>query len=151
MNEMNSHPSSIPILKSPTDTLTHGLNSNNLAAQAVHSHPIDQMQRSSHASSHNSSSSLDLDSIRRLYGSALAMRLSTERHLASTVGGRLPGLDAHVNSKCMLDTLTGEDVSVEFGDYLNVVQERVESSLGGGGGRKGGDLPHGAMEVKLGL
>ena len=70
------------------------------------------------------------------------MRLSTERKLASSVGGRLPGLDAHPDSNMVLETLTGDDSTIDFGHFLNTRETRPEMQRGG---------PHGAMEVKLGL
>jgi len=103
--------------------------------------------------SSSGNSHLDLDAIRRLYGSALAMRLSTERHLASQVGGRLPGMDAAPDSKAILDTLTGDDLTLDFGDVLNLSENRAEDALRrvGGGGPVVEAGPHGAMESKLGL
>ena len=99
------------------------------------------------ASNGATESPLDLDAIRRLYGSGLAMRLATERQMALKVGGRLPGLDAHPDSRAMYETLTGDDVSIGFGDYLNLRRNRPE------GGDFGGafDVPHTSMEHKLGL
>ena len=90
-------------------------------------------------------SPLDLDAVRRLYGSGLAMRLATERRLASSVGGRLPGLDAHPDSRAMYETLTGDDMTIGFGDFLNVRRNRPE---GGVGGER---VPHDAMESRLRL
>ena len=139
MTESNS----IPIMRKPTDTMSNGLNSSNLAAAAIQRHPIDQMQRST-SSSGESSSPLDLDAVRRLYGSGLAMKLATERQLASNVGGRLPGLDAHPDSRAMYESLTGEDMTLGFGDFLNVRTNRPEV----GGGDK---IPHNAMESRLRL
>mmetsp|Transcript_27695 Transcript_27695/g.41022 ORF Transcript_27695/g.41022 Transcript_27695/m.41022 type:complete len:137 (+) Transcript_27695:98-508(+) len=132
---------SIPVMRSPNDLMINGPNSDNLAAAAIQSHPVDRMQRAT-----KSTTSLDVDSIRRLYGSALAMRLTTERIHASNVGGRLPGLDAHPNSNTMLETLTGDDITIDFGDYLNTKMERAQGGLGG---QNMG--VHDAMEVKLGL
>ena len=123
MNSLNS--TSIPIMRSPADMMTDGPNCDNLAAGAVQIHPIDRMQRVKQAKN-NTNSSLDIDAIRRLYGSALAMRLVTERNLASNVGGRLPGMDAHPNSNTMLDTLTGNDVSLDFADFLNIKSDRAD-------------------------
>ena len=74
------------------------------------------------------------------------MRLTTERIHASNVGGRLPGLDAHPNSNTMLETLTGDDVTIDFGDYLNTRMQRAQGSLG-----VQNMGVHDAMEVKLGL
>ncbi len=100
------------------------------------------------AHANNANSSLDLDAIRRLYGSALAMRLVTERKLASNVGGRLPGMDANPDSHVMLDTLTGNDLNIDFGDFLSLKGDRADA------GRNIGQekvLVHNAMEAKLGL
>ena len=94
------------------------------------------------------SSSLDTDAIRRLYGSALAMRLTTERQNASSVGGRLPGLDAHPDSNVMYETLTGDDITIDFGDFLNTSGSRPEDFAASGSGRGG---VHSAMEARLGL
>lgn len=76
------------------------------------------------------------------------MRLTTERQLASNVGGRLPGLDAHPDSNVMLETLTGGDLDIEFGDFLNLKMNRVHDA----GGRTGNPvIVHNLMESKLGL
>mmetsp|Transcript_23692 Transcript_23692/g.47104 ORF Transcript_23692/g.47104 Transcript_23692/m.47104 type:complete len:142 (-) Transcript_23692:183-608(-) len=139
--------SSIPVMRKPADAMSKGLNSSNLAAAALQRHPIDRMQRAS-ASSGATESPLDLDAIRRLYGSGLAMRLATERQMALKVGGRLPGLDAHPDSRAMYETLTGDDVSIGFGDYLNLRRNRPE---GGDFGGAAFDVPHTSMEHKLGL
>ena len=96
----------------------------------------------------NANSSLDIDAIRRLYGSALAMRLVTERKMASNVGGRLPGMDSNPDSNVMLDALTGNDLNIDFGDFLNLKSDRADV------GRNVGQekvLVHNAMEAKLGL
>ncbi len=81
------------------------------------------------------------------------MRLATERQLALKVGGRLPGLDANPDSRAMYETLTGEDVSFGFGDFLNLSKNRPE--VGGGNGEFSGGavdaVPHVAMEKNLGL
>ncbi|KAL7437439.1 hypothetical protein ACHAXH_007655 [Discostella pseudostelligera] len=141
--------SSIPVMRKPVDLLSNGLNSNNLASAAVQRHPIDRMQRAS-----TGQSPLDLDAIRRLYGSGLAMRLATERQMALQVGGRLPGLDAHPDSRAMYETLTGDDVTLDFGDYLNLSKNRPEVSLNGVGvsaALGGEEVPHAAMESRLGL
>ena len=80
------------------------------------------------------------------------MRLTTERTNAAQVGGRLPGLDAHPNSNVLLDTLTGDDVTVEFGDFLNVAQERPEGmgNAGGNGVSRDG-VNHELLQAKYGL
>ena len=93
-------------------------------------------------------SPLDLDAIRRLYGSGLAMQLATERQMALKVGGRLPGLDANPDSRAMYETLTGDDISLSFGDYMNLKKNRAG---GNGFGGAADEVPHNAVESKLGL
>jgi hypothetical protein len=95
------------------------------------------------------SSPLDLDAIRRLYGSGLAMRLATERRMALKVGGRLPGLDATPDSRAMYETLTGDDMTIGFGDYLNLKKNSAEG--GDFGGSAADQLPHTSMEARLGM
>ena len=92
--------------------------------------------------------SLDLDAVRRLYGSGLAMTLATERRMAAGVGGRLPGLDAHPPSRAALDTLTGDDLALDFGDVMGAPSDRPEGSGAGGAAEAG---PHAAVERRLGL
>mmetsp|Transcript_27570 Transcript_27570/g.33484 ORF Transcript_27570/g.33484 Transcript_27570/m.33484 type:complete len:144 (+) Transcript_27570:155-586(+) len=140
MNNDDVTSPSIPILRSPPNLMTLGPNGGNLASQSLPLHPVDHLQRQS--SSHN----LDLVAIRRIYGSALAMHLTTERQHAARVGGRLPGLGT--DSRAMLESVTGEDMTIDFGDYLNLRQNRPELNEFGGGREKG---PHELMEHKLRL
>jgi len=93
-------------------------------------------------------SGLDIDAIRRLYGSGLAMRLVTERRMAQQVGGRLLGYNGTSNSNVMLDSLTGDDMTIQFGDYLNLEQNRPIESMVGNDANLG---IHTAMENKLNL
>lgn len=41
----SSMSNSIPVMRKPTDAMSTGLNSSNLAASAMQRHPIDRMQR----------------------------------------------------------------------------------------------------------
>ena len=100
------------------------------------------------AHANNANASLDIDAVRRLYGSALAMRLVTERKMASNVGGRLPGMDSHPDSNVMLDTLTGNDLQIHFGDFLSLQSDRADV---GRNVAQENVMIHNAMEAKLGL
>jgi len=143
MDTMNNL--AVPIMRCPTDVMRKGPNSDNFQTAAIQAHTIDRLQRAQQAT--GTAAPLDLDAIRRLYGSGLAMRLSTERRLAQNVGGRLPGMDAHPDSNIVMETLTGEDVSIDFGDYLNIREDRcsMEDHF------RHGDGTHTAMEKCLGL
>jgi proteasome maturation protein len=96
-------------------------------------HPVQSLQTSA-----TREWSSKLDSVRRTYGSHMAMRLATEREFFSR-NRRLPGLES---SKIALQTLTGADETIEFSDYLDDPQMRpVIPKL----------EVHGLMEIKLGL
>ena len=56
-----------------------------------------------------------LDTVRRIHGSALAMRLAGERQMFSE-SHRMPGMKS---SKIALETLMGEDSTIQFTDFLN--------------------------------
>ena len=60
--------------------------------------------------------------MRRIHGSALAMRLAGERQIFSEAH-RIPGLKS---SKIALETLMGEDSSIQFSDFLNDPSLRPE-------------------------
>jgi len=85
---------------------------------------------------------LDIDAVRNLYGSGLAMHLMTERRLAAAAGGRLPGMDATPDCNAMLDAVTGNDVEMDFDDVLNRVEFRPEGKF---------RSVHSKMESKFGL
>jgi hypothetical protein len=114
-----------------------GPNSNNLAASASQRHPVDDLQR-------RSSLFDDLQDVRKIYGSGLAMRLATERQMASNVGGRLPGMESAYgeSSNIMLETLMGTDTKLDFGDVLSRPEHLPVARV---------TSPHKAMERKLGL
>ncbi len=76
------------------------------------------------------------------------MRLVTERKLASDVGGRLPGMDSHPDSNVMLDTLTGNDLNIGFGDFLNLQSDRADIGRNSAHDKV---MVHNTMEAKLGL
>lgn len=81
-------------------------------------------------SAHDSTTeTFDLDAVRRLYGSGLAMTLMTERRLAAAAGGRLPGMDATPDCHAMLDTVTGNDMKMGFEDVLNRAEFRPEEQF----------------------
>eukprot|EP00587_Corethron_hystrix_P013705 CAMPEP_0113309722 /NCGR_PEP_ID=MMETSP0010_2-20120614/7650_1 /TAXON_ID=216773 ORGANISM="Corethron hystrix, Strain 308" /NCGR_SAMPLE_ID=MMETSP0010_2 /ASSEMBLY_ACC=CAM_ASM_000155 /LENGTH=146 /DNA_ID=CAMNT_0000165027 /DNA_START=81 /DNA_END=521 /DNA_ORIENTATION=+ /assembly_acc=CAM_ASM_000155 len=143
---------SLPVLNTPFDTLrSGGPNSSNFASLAQRRHPVDTLQRSTPRNADSATAidarataqgGLDLHSVSRLYGSGLAMRLATERKMAASVGGRLPGFDSVPRSDAMVEALTGEDMCIGFDDYLNLPENRPDEPR---------LILHGAMEVKLGL
>ncbi len=74
-------------------------------------HPVKLLQ----TNQKNSAWAMKLDSVRKTYGSHMAMRLETERQLLDH-SHRLPGMES---SKISLQTVMGTDESIEFSDFLN--------------------------------
>lgn len=122
-------------MKDPVDRMEGGPNGNNLASAAVQRHPVDTLQRNPFN---------DLEDVRRIYGTGLAMTIATERQMATRVGGRLPGMKGRYSqdSNCIMETLTGNDTKLDFGDFLS-----QPDSLPTGGIKD----PRAAMERRLGM
>lgn len=103
----------MPILQGPVDKMRN--ESVSYALDYSAQHPVQSMQ-SAAPREWNSK----LDSLRRTYGSHMAMRLATEREFFSR-NRRLPGLES---SKIALQTLVGTDETIEFSDYLDGMLSR---------------------------
>mmetsp|Transcript_6375 Transcript_6375/g.10574 ORF Transcript_6375/g.10574 Transcript_6375/m.10574 type:complete len:132 (-) Transcript_6375:412-807(-) len=129
--------SSIPIVQEPVKTMETGPNGHSLATAATQRHHVDDLQRRSALYD-------DLVDVRRIYGSGLAMRLATERQMASKVGGRLPGMESVSvdSSNILLETLLGTDTKLDFGDVLSRPEHMPVARV---------NSPHVAMEHRLGL
>jgi hypothetical protein len=128
---------SIPLMDAPVNMMENGPNGHHFATSATQKHPVDDLQRRSTLFD-------DLDDVRRIYGSGLAMRLATERQMASKVGGRLPGMESYSvdSSNILLETLLGTDTKLDFQDVLSRPEHLPIASV---------LSPHLAMEQKLGL
>ena len=134
---MSSSSSSIPLMRSPVDNqMETGPNGNNLAATATRRHFVDDIQRSS---SSKERGFLDLDGVRRLYGSGLAMCLATERQIHSNNGGRLPGMP---ESNLALDTVMGNHTTLDFADVMGRLENAPVTTV---------QDPHSAMQRKMKL
>ena len=107
----------IPIVTAPNDQLRCGVRS--LQHESIQRHPV-EIQQVRADKEWNSK----LDSVRRIHGSALAMRLAGERQMFSEAH-RIPGLKS---SKIALETLMGEDSTIQFSDFLNDPNMRPEKS-----------------------
>uniref|UniRef100_A0A7S2S4B2 Proteasome maturation protein n=1 Tax=Rhizochromulina marina TaxID=1034831 RepID=A0A7S2S4B2_9STRA len=97
----------IPVLQGPRDQMREGLQTT-LAAESRQGHPLETRLAVDDFSQ-------KVDMVRRMYGSAAAMRLQTER-LATEQIQRLPGLPS---SFLALQTVLGEDCTLQFEDVLN--------------------------------
>ena len=110
-----------------------GPNSNNLAAAAVSRHPVDNLQMTL-----NENPFHNLEYVRHAYGSALAMRLATEQKIAAEQ--HLAG--AHPAGNLYRDVVTGNDVRLDFDDFLALPQNRPDVVE---------QAPHVVMESQLGM
>jgi Proteasome maturation factor UMP1 len=129
---------SIPIMHQPASLMLNGPNGNNLAARAKARHPVDDLQRT--LKNNNSFTSSKLEYVRHVYGSGLAMRLATEQKIA-----RQQELDrppALVTSNLYLETVTGNDIKLDFCDFLGLPQNQPNV---------GKEDPHAILERRLGM
>lgn len=99
----------LPVYQAPPDVLREGFSS--LQTEMRAPHPVAALQERSQAAEWR----LRLDAVRRTHGAHLAMRLATERAVFSQPL-RLPGLPS---SRVAFETITGDDTTVEFADYLD--------------------------------
>lgn len=98
----------IPIITAPNDQLRCGVRS--LQHESLQRHPVDTQQTNADREWNSK-----LDHVRRIHGSALAMRLAGERQMFCQ-SHRMPGIKS---SKIALETLMGEDSTIQFSDFLN--------------------------------
>lgn len=136
---MDSNPSDvprIPILSQPMAVLVPGgtgggLNSNRLSSVALAPHPVAHLQSSTALENKHNNPYRDLTHVRQVYGSALAMRLATERQVAreqamqgryylqaSSSGGGGGALYGEICS--------GTDVQLHFEDVLGRPDDRPD-------------------------
>lgn len=135
MSSMNNP--SVPVMENPGNTMMEaGPNGINLAAAAQARHPIDVMQR-------NPNRYQDLEFVRHVYGSGLAMHLATEQRMAAQ-HALVPGRRSlrPTAASMISEIYSGRDTRLDFEDVLGKPENRPE-------------LPrpnlHLAMERQLGL
>ena len=112
----------IPIVQQPV-SLMQGPNGGNLAVQAAERHPIDALQRQG---GHTAGGSpyRDLDFVRSVYGSGLAMEIAAERQMAQRE--KRFGV-SHVGS-IYEDIVLGNNSSIQLSDFMSVPENRPELS-----------------------
>jgi Proteasome maturation factor UMP1 len=111
----------VPIVREPSSMLETGPAGVNLATAAAARHPVDELQRSGFP---QDSPFQDVDFIRSVYGSALAMEISAERQMAKRE--KEMGLD-HMAS-IYQDTTDGTDQFVNVCDFMSLPDNRPDLS-----------------------
>lgn len=134
----------IPVMKKPVDAMEVGPNGNNLATAALRRHPIEELQKRQAVQRISFMGTEEEEEVRRLYGSGFAMKLATERRLASqttigSIGGGIPS-----SNNIMGDILSGRDMQIGFEDTLGLAEFRPIVN-------KMHEDPHLVMERKLGM
>jgi Proteasome maturation factor UMP1 len=125
----------IPIMNKPASLMEVGPNGNNLAAAAASRHPVDDLQRTMQQNPF-----CNLDYVRHVYGSGLAMRLATEQKIAAQHEQR--GAAGIPNSGLYRDIVAGRDVQLDFADFLSLPENRPDVMKSN---------PHAVMERQLGM
>ena len=109
----------IPVMKKPASLMEVGPNGNDLASQAVARHPVDDLQRHLVANPFQ-----NMEYVRSVYGSGLAMRLATEQKIAmeqERAGTNLPSANMY------REICSGQDVQLDFGDFLSLPEYRPDA------------------------
>lgn len=97
----------------------------NFAAAAAARHPIDELQRTGRrGGSPQDSPYQDINFLRSVYGSALAMEIAAERQMA--VREKQMGLD-HL-AAVFQDSVDGTDFCMEVSDFMGLPDDRPEMS-----------------------
>lgn len=83
----------------------------------------------------------NLNFVRSVYGSGLAMRLATEQKIAreQNLEARAPGLES---SNLFGEIVSGRDTTIDFADYLSLPQNRPMVVK---------ENPHAVIEHRLGM
>lgn len=83
----------------------------------------------------------NLEFVRHVYGSGLAMRLATEQKIAreQQIMARAPGFDS---SNVFGEIVSGKDTTIDFQDFLSLPENRPTDPL---------ENPHLVMERTLGM
>ena len=117
----------IPVMKKPVSSMETGPNGVNLEASSKARHPVDILQQQT-AGAHPYRS---INFARHVYGSGLAMVLATEQKIANQerqqrniVGLSRGGLSGSTYG----DIVTGQDVNIDFSDYLSIPDHRPDIS-----------------------
>lgn len=124
----------IPIVTKPASMMEVGPNGNNLASVAASRHPVDDLQRKLDVNPFQ-----NLEYVRHVYGSGLAMRLATEQKVALEQERGAAGLPS---SGLYRDIVTGNDVKLDFADFLSLPEYRPDVAT---------ISPHATMERRLGM
>jgi Proteasome maturation factor UMP1 len=134
----------IPVMKQPVSMMETGANGTNLASAATARHPVDLLQRQT-VGMHPYR---NIGFARHVYGSGLAMVLATEQKIANDerqqnqlIGLYRGGAASGYNS-VYGDIVTGQDVNIEFTDYLSMPEYQPDLPK---------QSPHSNMERALGM
>jgi len=123
----------LPVLSGSVDHMRCGFRSLE-SEMGTAQHPVKRIQ----SQSKHAMWSSKLESVRRMHGSHMAMKLATEKEMFDR-SHRLVGLQS---SSIGCQTLMGTDDKIDFSDFLNVPNQRP-------------DVPkldiHSQMEIKLGI
>jgi Proteasome maturation factor UMP1 len=113
----------IPITKQAVSMMESGLNGNHLAVAAAERHPVDTMQRFGTSATTTANPYRDIEFVRSVYGSSLAMQMAAERQMART---EKYGMGSeHIGSVCE-DIVMGNDTSIQFADFMSLPEHRPD-------------------------
>jgi Proteasome maturation factor UMP1 len=111
----------IPIVTQQNAAVESDVNTGHLAIAAAERHPVDRMQRSSNANG-NINPYQNLQFIRSVYGSALAMEMAAERQMVH----KEHAMGMHRIGGLTQDLVLGTDAQLQVTDFMSLPDHRSE-------------------------
>jgi Proteasome maturation factor UMP1 len=110
----------IPIVTQQNASVESDVNTGHLAIAAAERHPVDRMQRS--YSNGNTNPYQNLEFVRSVYGSALAMEMAAEHQMAQ----KEKAMGLHKIGGLYEDLVCGTDVQLQVTDFMSLPDHRSE-------------------------
>lgn len=111
----------IPIVTQQNAALESDVNSGHLAIAAAERHPIDRMQRAG-AFANGNNPYQNLQFVRSVYGSALAMEMAAERQMVQ----KEKAMGLHKIGGLYQDLVLGNDTQLQFTDFMSLPENRPD-------------------------
>lgn len=110
----------IPIVTQQNAAVESDVNTGHLAIAAAERHPVDRMQRS--GANSNTNPYQNLQFVRSVYGSALAMEMAAERQMVQ----KEKAMGMHKIGGLYQDLVLGTDAQLQFADFMSLPDHRSE-------------------------
>ena len=123
---MNDSTPKIPIYSQQDIALEADVNTGNYAVAVAERHPIDVLQQRSRANGAAATSTInpyqDMNFVRSIYGSGLAMEMAVERQYVQ----QERNMGMHKIGNMYEDIVLGNDATIQYTDFMSLPDHRIE-------------------------